>query len=126
YNGDIVMIDCGQMMPDEDMLGIDYVIPDVRYLEDRMERLQPIILTHAHEDHVGALPYILPLLRDNVPVYGSELTISLLMEKMREHKLTPNFKVYAGRQKFSLGKYFVVEPLAVTHSIIDAFALAIT
>lgn len=126
YGGEIIMVDCGQMLPDEDMLGVDYVIPDVSYVKARAGRFMGIVLTHAHEDHVGALPYILPQLPPDVPVYGSELTICLLKEKMKEHGLSPNFKVLTARQKIALGKHFVVEPLAVTHSIIDSFALAIT
>lgn len=126
FDGELLLVDCGQMMPDEELLGVDYVIPDVTYLEERLDRLTGIVLTHAHEDHVGGLPYILPRLRKDVPVYGSELTIALQKEKIREHGLKPNYKVMTARQKITLGKNFVVEPLTVTHSIIDAFALAIT
>lgn len=126
FNGEMILVDCGQMMPDEDLLGIDYVIPDVTYVRERSDRLAGIVLTHAHEDHVGALPYVLPQLPPKVPVYGSELTISLLKEKFKEHGFTPNFKLMTARQKFTLGKSFVIEPLAVTHSIIDAYGLAIT
>lgn len=126
YNGEILMLDCGQMMPNEEMLGIDYVIPDIQYVLDRVDKFAGIALTHAHEDHVGALPYILPQLPSDTPVYGSELTICLLKEKMKEHKLSPNFKIMQARQKVSIGKNFVIEPLAVTHSMIDAFALAVS
>ena len=126
HDGEFMMLDCGQMMPDEDMLGVDYVIPDISILKGRGDALKGIVLTHAHEDHVGALPYILPQLPKNTPIYGSEFTIALLREKMREHKLNPNFKVYTARQKIALGKSFIVEPIPVTHSIIDAFGLAIT
>lgn len=125
-NGELLMIDCGQMMPDEEMLGIDYVIPDMSFLEDKMDKLKAIILTHAHEDHVGALPYILPRLPAKLPVYGSEFAVHLLREKMKEHRLNPNFKIFSAREKFQVGKNFVVEPLSVTHSIIDAFGFAIT
>lgn len=126
YNGEFLMLDCGQMMPDEEMLGIDYVIPDISLLKGREEQLAGIILTHAHEDHAGALPYILPQLREKVPVYGSEFTISILREKMKEHKLRPNFKLLTAREKVAVGRNFVVEPLAVTHSIIDSFGFAVT
>ncbi len=126
FAGELLLVDCGQMMPDEELLGVDYVIPDVGYVAERAERLTGIVLTHAHEDHVGALPYVLPRLKDDVPVWGSELTIALQKEKIREHGLKPNFKTFAPRQKLSLGQHFLVEPLAVTHSIIDAFSLAIT
>lgn len=126
YNGEYLMLDCGQMMPDEEMLGIDYVIPDITILKGLEDKLAGIILTHAHEDHVGALPYILPQLRKNIPVYGSEFTISILKEKMKEHKQRPNFKLLTAREKVNLGKNFIVEPLAVTHSIIDCFGFAIS
>ncbi|CAN5348553.1 ribonuclease J [soil metagenome] len=126
FNGEILMVDCGQMLPDEEMLGVDYVIPDITYLKERMDRFVGIVLTHAHEDHIGALPYILPQLPKNIPVYGSELTVCLLREKLKEHGQAPNLKIYSARGKFSMGKNFVIEPLAVTHSIIDAYALAIT
>ncbi len=121
--GDLIMIDCGQMMPDEDMLGVDYVIPEMGILRGHEHRLKAILLTHAHEDHVGALPFVLPLLGD-VPVYASGLTIALLREKLREHSVSPKFVEYHPRETFSVGD-FEVEPIAVTHSIIDAFAFAI-
>lgn len=125
YNGRLLMIDAGQMFPDEEMLGVDYVIPDLSYLIHRAENVEAILLTHAHEDHVGALPYIL---KDfpGVPVYGTELTIALLKEKLREHHLdrTTNWQIYEPRQQVNTGT-FTVEPLAVTHSIIDAVGLAI-
>lgn len=126
YNGELIMADCGQMMPDEEMLGVDYVIPDIEYLRARKHRLAAIVLTHAHEDHVGALPYIVPELEENVPIYGSELTVALIKEKMREHRLDLNLKTFHAREKYEIGKNFVVEPLAVTHSLIDSFGLAIT
>lgn len=126
YEGELLMVDAGQMMPDEEMLGVDYVIPDISFLLPRKKDLTAIVLTHAHEDHVGALPFLLPQLRENLPVYGSELTIAILKEKMREHGLKPNFKVMQARETYAIGKNFKIEPLAVTHSIIDAFALAIT
>jgi ribonuclease J len=126
YNGELLMVDCGQMMPDEQSLGVDYIIPDMTYVLERKDKLVGILLTHAHEDHVGALPFVLPNLPEGIPVYGSEYTIALQKEKIREHKLTPNFKLLTAREKISLGKHFVVEPLTVTHSIIDAFSLAIS
>jgi ribonuclease J len=125
YEDQILLIDCGQMFPDEEMLGVDYVIPDLQYVIRRSDRVQAILLTHAHEDHVGALPYVLPQF-PGVPVYGAELTIAMMKEKLREHHLdrTTNWQVYEPRQRIELG-VFTVEPLAVTHSIIDAVALAI-
>lgn len=126
YNGEIIMVDCGQMMPDEDMLGVDYVVADIQYLLDRVDRFRGIVLTHAHEDHIGGLPYILPQLPENTPVYAGELTTALLREKLKEHRLKPNFKVYHPRQRFQMGKAFAVEPIAVTHSMMDAYALAVS
>ncbi|MCC6546326.1 ribonuclease J [Candidatus Sumerlaeota bacterium] len=126
YNGEILMVDCGQMLPDEDMLGVDYVIPDISYVLERIDRFVGIVLTHAHEDHVGALPYIIPQLPEKTPIYGSELTISLQKEKLKEHGLAPNLKLLTAREKLELGEHFTIEPLSVTHSIIDSFALAIT
>jgi ribonuclease J len=126
YNGEIIMVDCGQMMPDEEMLGIDYVVADISYVLDRIDRFAGIVLTHAHEDHIGGLPYILPQLPENTPVYGSELTVALLKEKLREHRLSPNLKLFHARTRFAMGKSFMIEPLAVTHSMMDAYALAIS
>jgi ribonuclease J len=126
YNGEMILVDCGQMMPDEDMLGVDYVIPDISYILARPKKLAAIIITHAHEDHIGGLPYILPRLPGDIPIYAGELTICLLKEKLREHKVSPNFKQFEARRKFAVGKNFMIEPIAVTHSMIGAFALAIT
>ncbi len=123
-NGEVIMLDCGQMMPDEEMLGVDYVIPDVSFLADNKDRLKAIIITHAHEDHIGALPFILPEF-PGVPVYASGLTIALLKEKLREHRLSPNFHELHPREVVRLSEMFEVEPISVTHSMIDALAFAI-
>ncbi len=121
--GDLILMDCGQMMPEEEMLGVDYVIPDMEVLRGHEGRLKGIVLTHAHEDHIGALPYVLPVLGD-VPIHGSGLTIALLREKLKEHGLTPKLVEYHPREAFRIGA-FELEPISVTHSIIDAFAFAI-
>ncbi|MBI1292711.1 RNase J family beta-CASP ribonuclease [bacterium] len=126
YNGEILMVDCGQMMPDEDMLGVDYVVPDIQYVLDRIDKFVGIVITHAHEDHIGALPYILPQLPPQTPVYAGELCNALLKEKLKEHGLKPNLKVYHARSRFALGKSFMVEPIAVTHSMMDSYALAVS
>lgn len=124
HHGEYLMVDCGQMMPDEDMLGIDYVIPDVTILKGREDKLAGIVITHAHEDHVGALPFILPLF-PKTPLYVSRLTRALLTEKFREHGLKPEFRDLVPRTKTQVGTQFEVEPISVTHSMIDAMALAI-
>ena len=123
-NGELLMVDCGQRMPDEEMLGVDYVIPDMSYVEAHASQLVGIVLTHAHEDHVGALPYVLPKLPP-VPIYASRLTIAMLKEKFREHKLNPDFRELVPRELMRISPNFEVEPISVTHSIIDALALAI-
>ena len=123
-NGEFMLIDCGQMMPDEEMLGVDSVIPDITFLEGAKERLKGIVLTHAHEDHIGALPYVLPKF-PNVPVYGTELTVEIVREKLKEHRVNPNFiKIYP-REPFKVGEQFVLEPISVTHSMIDTVGFAI-
>lgn len=123
YGDDIIVIDCGLMFPEDDMLGIDYVIPDVEYLEKNREKLRAILLTHGHEDHIGATPYILP--KFSVPVYGTKLTLSLVEIKLAEHGvknqklqcIEPGSRVKCG--------VFEVEFIKVSHSIDDAVALAI-
>jgi len=124
YENDIIAVDCGLGFPDDDMLGIDLVIPDVSYLEKNIDKVRGIVLTHGHEDHIGALPYILPNL--NVPVYGTRLTLGILENKLDEHRLTKKVKrttVKAG-QTIKLGA-FSVEFLHVNHSIPDSVSLAI-
>ena len=86
YGNDIVVIDCGLSFPDEDMLGIDLVIPDMAYLEANIEKLRGFLITHGHEDHIGALPYALKKL--DVPVFGTDLAIALIQNKLDEHNIT--------------------------------------
>src|SRR4030067_1417140 len=85
YNADIIVVDAGLMFPEEDMLGVDFVIPDFSYLLDNREKISGVILTHGHEDHTGALPFLLKEI--NVPVYGTPLTLGLVKEKLKEHSL---------------------------------------
>lgn len=124
YGDDIIIIDCGLAFPEDDMLGIDLVIPDVSYLTKNIEKIRGIVLTHGHEDHIGALPYILKQL--NVPVFGTLLTLGLLENKLREHKMldsTTRHTVVPG-EKVKLGQ-MVVEFIHTNHSIADSVALAI-
>ncbi|MBQ7719453.1 MAG: ribonuclease J [Clostridia bacterium] len=124
YGSDIIVIDCGIGFPDEEMLGIDLVIPDVQYLVDNTEKVRGIFLTHGHEDHIGAVPYVLQSL--NVPIYGTRLTIGILKNKLEEHHLPHKpilNTVYAG-SSVKAG-VFSVEFIRVNHSIADSCALAI-
>ncbi len=124
YGDDIMVIDCGLAFPGEDMPGVDLVIPDFTYLKENASRVRGIVITHGHEDHIGSLPYLLKELK--VPVYGSKLTLTLLDNKLREHKIT-NIKqmVVNPRNEVRLG-CFTVEFIKVNHSIAGAFALSIT
>lgn len=125
YGDDIVIIDAGVAFPDEELLGIDLVIPDIDYLLEHRERVRGIVLTHGHEDHIGALPYVLPRL--NVPVYGTKLTIGLVKKKLEEHRLERQAKlnvVSPGDSPVKLGS-IAVEWIRTNHSIPDGSALAI-
>ena len=120
----IIVVDCGLAFPTDDMLGIDLVIPDVSYLKQNIEKVKGFVITHGHEDHIGALPYILKEI--NVPVYGTKLTIGLIDNKLKEHNLLKNTKrkVIKHGQSINLG-CFRIEFIKTNHSIADASALAI-
>ncbi len=122
----MLIIDSGQMFPDEELLGIDTIVPETAFLEENAGRIQGIILTHGHEDHIGALPYILPPLL-HVPIYGTRFTLGLVSAKLEEHGLLKEAKLrtVVPRQIEQLG-VFKVEFIHVTHSIVDAVMLAIT
>ena len=125
YNNDIIVIDCGLAFPEDDMLGIDLVIPDITYLLKNKEKIRGILLTHGHEDHIGALPYVLKQL--NVPVFGTLLTLGLLENKLREHNLVNSVvrhTVVPG-ESIKLGQ-MKVEFIHTNHSIADSVAMAIT
>jgi ribonuclease J len=124
YGDDIVVIDCGLMFPDEEMFGIDLVIPDITYLRERRANVRAFLITHAHEDHVGALPYVLPEF-PGVPVYASTLARGLLGIKVREHKLhnNPLLALEPG-QELDVGPFGVI-PFRVGHSIPDAMGIAL-
>ncbi|MBO5714961.1 MAG: ribonuclease J [Clostridia bacterium] len=122
---DIIVIDCGFGFPDEDMLGIDLVIPDFTYLRDNADKVRAIVLTHGHEDHIGGIPYLLREM--NVPVYGTLLTLGIIKNKLLEHKLPFNadLKVVSAGDTVKIGSNFAVEFIHVNHSIADACALSI-
>jgi len=123
YKDSIVVIDAGLMFPEDELLGIDIVIPDISYLVENKEKVKAILLTHGHEDHVGALPYVLKEL--NVPVYGSKLTIGLVQSKIKEHNLdNPKFNVVKPRDVIKIGP-FSIEFIRVSHSIPDALGIAL-
>ena len=124
YEDSIIVVDCGLSFPDDDMLGIDLVIPDVAYLEENIDKVKGFIITHGHEDHIGALPYVLK--RICVPVYATRLTMGLIEHKLTEHNLTESVrrKVISFGQSVNLGE-FRVEFIKTNHSIVDAAALAI-
>ncbi|MDO8687065.1 MAG: ribonuclease J, partial [Dehalococcoidales bacterium] len=124
YEDDIIIIDAGLMFPEEDMLGIDMVIPDISYLLEHRDKIRGIVITHGHEDHIGALPYLLPQL--NVPVYATKLTRGLISVKLKERKALTgaSLKVVPFGTKITLGK-FRVEFFPVCHSIPDAAGLII-
>ena len=124
YDDSIVVVDCGLSFPEDDMLGIDLVIPDVTYLKENLSRVKGFVITHGHEDHIGALPYVL---RDiNVPIYSTKLTLALISNKLKEHNLTKTTKLKEVKhgQVINLG-CFAIEFIKTNHSIQDASALAI-
>ncbi len=125
YENDIIVVDCGLGFPDDDMLGIDLVIPDITYLEKNKEKIRGIFITHGHEDHIGALPYALKTLTD-IPVYGTRLTLGILQNKLMEHRYekTPVLQTVAAGDVVPAG-VFSVEFIHVNHSIADACCLAI-
>lgn len=124
YANDIIIVDCGLGFPDEDMLGIDLVIPDVTYLEENRDKIRGLFLTHGHEDHIGAIPYVLRQI--NPPIYGTRLTLGILKNKLSEHTLPskPDLRCVEAGDTVKLGA-LSVEFIHVNHSIADACALAI-
>jgi ribonuclease J len=124
YGDDIIVVDCGLMFPEPHMLGIDLVIPDISYLLERADRVRGIFLTHGHEDHIGALPFVLPDL--SPPIYGTALTLGFVREKLKEYDLdkSTDLRVVKPRDKVAAG-VFEVEFLRVAHSIVDGCGLAI-
>lgn len=124
-NNQILIVDCGLAFPDEDMLGIDLVIPDITYLKENAKKIRGLVITHGHEDHIGAIPYVEKEL--NVPIYATKLTMALIDNKLKEHGISERIQknVVAHGDKVKLG-IFEVEFIKTNHSIADAAALAIT
>lgn len=124
YENDIIIVDCGLAFPEDDMLGIDLVIPDISYLEKNKDKIRALIITHGHEDHIGAVPYLLKKI--NVPIYATRLTCGLIKNKLEEHKLVKSTKLIEVKQGETVraGK-FSVEFIRSSHSIPDSVALAI-
>lgn len=124
YEDSIIVVDCGLAFPEDDMLGIDLVIPDVTYLKDHVDKVKGFVITHGHEDHIGALPYVLKEL--NLPIYTTKLTMGIIENKLKEHNLlrSTRRKVVRHGQSINLGQ-FRIEFIKTNHSIQDASALAI-
>jgi ribonuclease J len=124
YQGRLLIVDCGVLFPEPDQPGVDLILPDFSSLEGRLDDIEAMVLTHAHEDHIGAVPYLLRQ-RDNIPLVGSRLTLALVRSKLTEHRITPATAEVAegGRQSFGP---FDLEFFAVNHSIPDALAVTIT
>ncbi|HEY4379332.1 MAG TPA: ribonuclease J [Acidobacteriaceae bacterium] len=124
WQDDIIVIDAGLMFPEEELLGVDIVVPDISYLTENRDKVKAIVLTHGHEDHIGGLPWILSEL--NVPIYGTEFTLALVEGKLEEHRLLDDaelIEILPGR-RFTVGPFSIM-PIRVTHSLVDCVALAI-
>ena len=122
YQNDIIIIDCGLAFPEDEMLGIDIVIPDFSYLMKNRDKIRGMVITHGHEDHIGAIPYFLK--EFNVPVYGTKLTLGLIENKLKEHAIAGNLITITPGNNFKLG-VFNIEALRTTHSIADSVCLSI-
>src|SRR5271169_3139700 len=125
YGEDIIVVDCGMMFPDAELLGVDLVMPDLTFLKDNQAQVRAVILTHGHEDHIGAVPYFLSEI--DVPVYGTAFTLALVDRRLEEYELEeePRFIKIKPKQVLEIGP-FKVEFIHVTRSIVSAVALAIT
>src|SRR5256886_17513388 len=124
WGDDVIVIDAGMMFPEAELLGVDIVVPDISYLMENRQKVRAIVLTHGHEDHIGALPWILSEL--NVPVWGTEFTLAYVEDKLDEHQLLDDAdlrEMQAG-ERFKAG-VFTIHPIRVTHSLVDCVALAI-
>ena len=124
WGDDIIVIDAGLMFPEAELLGVDIVVPDISYLIENRKRIRGIVLTHGHEDHIGALPWMLAELK--VPVWGTEFTLAYVEDKLDEHGLLDDadLREMRANERFKAGA-FTIHPIQVTHSLVDCVALAI-
>ena len=123
YNGHILLIDCGVLFPEEEQPGVDLILPDFHYIQDRLDKVEALVLTHGHEDHIGGVPYLLKM-RPDIPLIGSKLTLAFVEAKCQEHHIQPNLTRVEGRDKMKVGP-FNLEFITVTHSIPDALAVCV-
>jgi ribonuclease J len=123
HAGRLLIVDCGVLFPEPDQPGVDLILPDFSYIEDRLDQVEALVITHAHEDHIGAIPFLLRL-RDDIPLVGSKLTLALVASKLTEHRITPEVLEVSEGGRVSFGP-FDLEFFAVNHSIPDALAVGI-
>ena len=123
YTGHILFIDCGVLFPEEEQPGVDLILPDFNYIKDRLDKVDALVLTHGHEDHIGGVPYLLKM-RPDIPLIGSKLTLGFVEAKCREHRIEPVMTQVEGRDKLKVGP-FNLEFVSVTHSIPDALAVCV-
>jgi ribonuclease J len=123
YNGRILLIDCGVLFPEEEQPGVDLILPDFSYIQDRLDQVDALVLTHGHEDHIGAVPYLLKMRKD-IPLIGSKLTLAFVQAKCQEKHIDPTMIEVKGHDKLTVGP-FNLEFITVTHSIPDALAVSV-